>query len=164
MHSYGYTPEDFKRWFGSHRPSAKRYYEAIEEQTGFRHLGRITEPRPGDFIAVNYLKRRDETGHIMLVDQVPARAGSGFRDPHGDAWLVTVIDSSESGHGPTDTRHRRGPNGRDHDGLGRGILRVYADPLGRINGFSWSTAANSTFRGPDEEPLVLARLVAGYRP
>jgi len=164
MHSYGYTPEDFKRWFGSHRPSAKRYYEAIEEQTGFRHLGRITEPRPGDFIAVNYLKRRDETGHIMLVDQVPARAGSGFRDPHGDAWLVTVIDSSESGHGPTDTRHWRGPNGRDHDGLGRGILRVYADPLGRINGFSWSTAANSTFRGPDEEPLVLARLVAGYRP
>jgi hypothetical protein len=169
MHSYGYTPDDFKRWFDSHRPSAKRYYQAIEEQTGFRHLERITDLRPGDFIAVKYLTRTDETGHIMLVDQVPQRAPANesrakYGGQPGEAWLVQVIDSSESGHGPTDTRHKRGANGRDHDGLGRGVLRVYTDMQGRVIGFSWSATSVSEFRGADSEPVALGRLVPGYRP
>jgi hypothetical protein len=169
MHSYDYSPDDFKRWFGSHRPSARRYYEAIVEQTGFKHLDRVMELRPGDFIAVKYLTRTDETGHIMLVDQSPERASqskaqSRTGETHGEAWLVQVIDSSESGHGPTDTRHKRGADGRDHDGLGRGVLRLYTDAQGHITGFSWSALANSAFRGPDEEVVALGRLVPGYRP
>ena len=169
MHTYSYSPEDFKRWFDSHRPSAKRYYDAIVEQTGFKRIDRITDLRPGDFIAVKYLTRTDDTGHIMLVDQAPERAGRStgstrMANQKGEAWLVQVIDSSESGHGPTDTRHKRGADGRDHDGLGRGVLQLYADAQGRVTGFSWSAAANSTFRGPDDEPVALGRLVPGYRP
>jgi len=169
MHAYGYTPDDFKRWFGSHRPSAKRYYEAIEEQTGFRHLDRVSDLRPGDFIAVKYLKRTDETGHIMLVDQAPQRAPANESraksgEHPGEAWLVQVIDSSESGHGPTDTRHKRGANGKAHDGLGRGVLRIYTDTQGRVIGFSWSAMSVSEFRGADSEPVALGRLVPGYRP
>ena len=164
MHTYGYSSDDFKRWFDSRRPSAKRYYEAIVEQTGFVRLGRVTDLRPGDFIAVKYLDRADNTGHIMLVDQAPARAAGGKAEPFGTAWLVPIIDSSESGHGPTDTRHKRGADGHDHDGLGQGVLRLYADPQGRVTGFSWSTLANSAFRSPNEEPVALGRLVPGYRP
>jgi NlpC/P60 family len=164
MHSYGYTPDDFKRWFDSHRPSAKRYYDAIVEQKGFVHLAHVTDLKPGDFIAVKYLTRTDDTGHIMLVDQAPMRAPMTRSDSHGEAWLVTVIDSAESGHGPTDTRHKAGANGRDHDGIGRGVLRLYADGDGHVAGFSWSALANSKFQGPDDEPVALGRLVANFKP
>ena len=167
MHSYGYTPDDFKRWYGSHRPSARRYYQAIEEQSGFQRIDRVTDLRPGDFIAVKYLHRTDDTGHIMMVDHAPERAVSRSASAsrgHGEAWLVAIIDSSESGHGPTDTRHKRGADGRDHDGLGRGVLRLYADAQGRVTGFSWSALDNSQFRGPDDEPVALGRLVPGFRP
>src|SRR5450432_4085403 len=124
MHSYGYGLDDFQRWFGSRRPTAKRYYEAVVEQTGFIRLERVTDLQPGDFIAVKYLQRSDNTGHIMLVDHSPEREPSARgktrpADSHGEAWLVTVIDSSESGHGTTDTRHKRGLDGHDHDGVGR---------------------------------------------
>jgi hypothetical protein len=169
MHTYSYSADDFKRWFGSHRPSAKRYYDAIVEQTGFRRIDRVTDLRPGDFIAVKYLTRTDDTGHIMLVDQAPEPAGRG-KGParagadYGEAWLVPVIDSSESGHGPTDTRHKGAADGRDHEGLGRGVLRLYADGQGHVTGFSWSAAANSAFKGPADEPVALGRLVPGYKP
>ena len=169
MHTYGYGAADFQRWFGSRRPSAKRYYEAVVEQTGFIRLERVTDLRPGDFIAVKYLKRSDNTGHIMLVDQPPERDAAHHSKSHpdgahGEGWLVTVIDSSESGHGLTDTRHKRGVEGRDHDGLGRGVLRLFANEQGRLTGFSWSALASSAFRGPDEEAVALGRLVPGYKP
>ncbi len=79
-------------------------------------------------------------------------------------WQTTVIDSSESGHGPTDTRHARGKDGKDHDGLGMGVLRIYADKQGRIAGFTWSPLQVSKFHGASDEPLVVGRLVAGFRP
>jgi hypothetical protein len=164
MHTYGYSSDDFKHWFDSRRPSAKRYYEAIVDQTGFVRLDRVTDLKPGDFIAVKYLNRADNTGHIMLVDQVPVRAPGAKPEPYGTAWLVPIIDSSESGHGPTDTRHKRGAGGRDHDGLGQGVLRLYANAQGRVTGFTWSTLSSSAFRGPDEEPVALGRLVPDYRP
>jgi hypothetical protein len=169
MHTYHYGPDDFSRWFGTRRPSAKRYYDAIIEQTGFRRIDRVTDLKPGDFIAVKYLARTDNTGHIMLVDQPPQRAGRDAQSSRdavapGDAWLVPVIDSSETGHGPTDTRHKRGADGHDHDGLGRGVLRLYTDRDGRVIGFSWSALKSSEFRGPDTEPVALGRLVPGYNP
>jgi hypothetical protein len=164
MHTYGYTPDDFKRWFDSHRPSAKRYYDAIAEQKGFVHLARVTDLRPGDFIAIKYLTRTDDTGHIMVVDQAPTRGPATRGDSHREAWLVTVIDSAESGHGPTDTRHKEGAGGRDHDGIGRGVLRLYAEGDGKVTGFSWSATANSQFKGPDDEPVALGRIVANYKP
>ena len=79
-------------------------------------------------------------------------------------WSVPVIDSSESGHGPTDTRHKRGAGGRDHDGLGRGVFRLYADARGGVGGFCVEHAKVSRFVAPDDEHLVLGRLVEGFRP
>jgi hypothetical protein len=165
MHGDGYTPDDFKRWFGSRRPTAARYHDAIVEGRGFMRLAKVGRLRPGDLIAIKYLSRHDNTGHIMLVTEAPRRMNAA--PPYVDGatqWSVTVIDSSESGHGPTDTRHKRGEGGRDHDGLGRGVFRLYADAAGEVAGFSWSTAKASRFVAADDEHLVLGRLTAGFRP
>jgi len=165
MHSYGYTPEAFKRWFDSHRPTAARYHDAIVAQKGFRQLQTVGALRPGDLIAIKYLTQKDNTGHIMLVDETPQRMAAKKPLVDGaEQWAVSVIDSSESGHGPTDTRHKKGPGGRDHDGLGQGVVRLYTTPAGAVLGFSWSTLAVSRFVRPDEEHVVLGRLVADFRP
>jgi len=169
MHSYGYRVEDFRRWFGSSRPSARRYFDAIVQQTGFVHIDRVDQLRPGDLIAVKYLKESENTGHIMIVNEKPepapaSRATSRTKDAHGDSFLISVIDSSESGHGPTDTRHKRGPGGRDHEGIGQGVLRVYVNGAAHVTGFAWSELMSSAFKGPEEEPVALGRLVTGYKP
>jgi len=163
--SYGYDAADFKKWFDSHRPSAKRYHDAIAAQTGFKEITRFNDVRPGDFLAVKYLRRTDNTGHIMLVESAPRRMTAKKPIVAGtEQWEVPVIDSSMTGHGVTDTRHKQGDGGRDHDGLGRGVLRVYTDAQGAIVGFSWSTEAISKFEEPDSEHLLVGRLVPGFKP
>jgi hypothetical protein len=165
MHSYGYTPESFKRWFDSTRPSARRYFDAIQSGRGFVNVATVKDLLPGDFIAVKYLARTENTGHIMIVDGLPERiAGTPPLVTGTDQWTVSVIDSSESGHGKTDSRHKQGVGGRDHDGLGKGILRLYSDKQGAVTGFSWSTLKSSEFKSPDSEPIALGRLIGNYRP
>ncbi|MFT3880967.1 MAG: hypothetical protein QM703_15055 [Gemmatales bacterium] len=69
-----------------------------------------------------------------------------------------MIDSSQSGHGNTDTRHHKGKDGKDHDGLGQGVLRLYTDKQGHVAGFSWSTLGASKFIEPAEEQVAIGRL------
>jgi hypothetical protein len=165
MHSYGYSKADFKRWFDSHRPSARRYHDAIVAQKGFQRIDRLADVQPGDVLAVKYLRRTDNTGHVMLVAAHPRRI-TPTQPVVGrtEQWEVAIIDSSRSGHGPTDTRHRRGPDGKDHDGLGRGILRIYSNSQGAVAGFSWSTTKASKFVAPSDEHLVIGRLIPGFKP
>jgi hypothetical protein len=164
QHSYGYDREAFRRWFDSGRPTAARYHDAITEQRGFTAIKRLTDVRPGDILAVKYLKRRDNTGHVMLVVEPPQPMRA--RKPLVDGtqqWQVVVIDSSRSGHGPGDTRARKGQDG-SNQGLGRGVLRIYADRQGRVAGFSWSTRGVSEFKSPDLEHLVIGRLQPNFKP
>ena len=159
-HTDGLGESDLSRWFGSRRPTAERYHDAIAAGRGFAPVASIAELRPGDLIAIRYLVRREDTGHVMLVDGAPEPVDAqpplvaGTRQ-----WTVDVIDSSKSGHGPLDTRHARGTDGRDHPGLGRGTIRLYADGDGRVAGFTWSTLARSRFVPPEEEHLVLGRFL-----
>jgi hypothetical protein len=165
MHDDGLTADDLKRWFGKRRPTADGYHDAIAEGRGFLRLRSVAELRPGDLIAIKYLTRHDNTGHIMLVVEAPQRMRPA--PPFVDdtvQWSVTVIDSSESGHGVTDTRHKRGAGGHDHDGLGRGVFRIYANGRGEVTGFAWSTMKVSHFVAPEDEPLVLGRFAPGFRP
>ena len=164
-HVDGYSADDFKRWFGTRRPTAERYHDAIVEGRGFAPVAKIGELQPGDVIAIKYLTRHDNTGHIMLVVEPPRKISASVPLVDGTSqWVVTVIDSSESGHGPTDTRHKRGDDGRDHVGLGRGVVRLYANAQGEVAGFSWSTAKVSRYIAPQDEHVVLGRFVAGFRP
>lgn len=165
MHDDGYTPDQFKLWFGIRRPTAQRYHDAIASAHGFTQVGTVPELQLGDVIAIKYLTRHDNTGHIMLVVGKPKRVP--VAEPLVDditQWDIDVIDSSESGHGPTDTRHKRGADGKDHDGLGRGVFRIYTRGNGDIAGFTWSTLKSSKFVTPDAEHLVLGRFVPGFVP
>lgn len=163
--AYGYDADAFKRWFDSHRPTARRYHDAIAEGRGFTEIKNVAEARPGDLLAIKYLVEKNNTGHVMLVVDVPQPLEA--KEPLMPAtqqWQVTVIDSSNSGHGTTDTRHHRGEGGKDHPGLGQGVFRIYASPRGEVVGFAWSTLKASTFRKPDEEHLVIGRLKPGFTP
>lgn len=165
MHVDGFTPEDLRRWMGSRRPTARRYHDAIVQGRGLRALSSVAELQPGDLIAVKYLMRHDNTGHLMLVAEAPRRRDATAPIVAGTVqYAVTVIDSSESGHGRSDTRHRRGASGRDHAGLGRGMVRLYADDRDQVVGFAWSTLASSRFIAPHDEHVALGRFVPGYRP
>jgi hypothetical protein len=164
-HSYGFKPAAMKRWLGKTRPTADLYYDKINEGVGFTKIDRITDARPGDLLAVKYIARTDTTGHIMLLASVPEKmTPRAPAVPKTIQWQVTVIDSSKSGHGPSDTRQARGTGGKDHAGLGRGVLRLYADAKGNVAGFSWSTRAGSKFVAPRDEALVIGRLQPEFKP
>jgi hypothetical protein len=157
--TYGFDKDQFKKWLGANRPTAHQYHDAIEGEKGFQHIEHIQDARPGDILAVKYLKRTDNTGHVMLVDRLPQKIQPlAPVVPGTQQWEVAVIDSSESGHGDTDTRYKKGANGKDHDGLGEGILRLYTDSAGSIAGFAWSPLKASKFKEPADEHLVIGRL------
>jgi hypothetical protein len=159
METYDYDRNQFKKWLGANRPTAHRYHDAIEEEKGFQHIEHVQDARPGDLLAVKYLKRTDNTGHVMLVDKPPQKIEPlPPVVPGTQQWEVAVIDSSESGHGDSDTRFHKGANGKDHDGLGEGILRIYTDSAGSIAGFAWSPLKVSKFKDPTDEHLVIGRL------
>jgi hypothetical protein len=164
-HSYGFDADAYKRWFDSHRPSARRYHDAIVEQKGFNHINRVADIHPGDFLAVKYREKEENTGHIMLVAEKPRRMNPKKPIETGtEQWEITVIDSSRSGHGATDTRHKKGKDGKDHDGLGEGILRLYSTADGSVAGFTWSTLSSSDFKPPKDEHLVIGRLKTEFKP
>jgi hypothetical protein len=164
-HSYGYDEAQFKKWFGSKRPTAARYHDAIAEQTGFTQIAYVKDIEPGDILAVKYYSRKDNTGHLMLAAAAPKAVKPAKPLVEGTTqWEVRVIDSSKSGHGRTDSRHAKGQDGKDHDGLGEGVLRIYADPQGKVAGFSWSVLAASQFQDPKNEHLVIGRLKPGFKP
>ena len=165
MHDDGYTPADFKHWLGSGRPNAARYHDAIVEGRGFSRVTKVADLKAGDLLAIKYLTRTGNSGHLMLAVDAPRRVSATPPQVDGTTqWVVTVVDSSESGHGPTDTRHKRGAGGKDHDGLGRGVFRVYADGTGEVAGFAWSTTKASHYVVPSDEHLVMGRFEAGFRP
>lgn len=162
---YGYEPDDFKRWLHSHRPTARRYHDAIVEQHGFHRIRDVAEIRPGDFLAIKYFIESENTGHIMLAVESPKRLTPKSPLVEGtEQWEIRVIDSSHTGHGVTDTRHKKGEAGKDHAGLGEGIFRIYSAADGTVAGFAWSTGASSEFKEPREEHLVIGRLKPDFRP
>jgi hypothetical protein len=165
LHSYRWSRDDLRHWLQSGRPNAAVYYHAIEGGNGFTSIPRIQDIIPGDVLAVLYLKRTDNSGHIMIADGAAVqRPGSAPLVAQTVQWEIPIIDCSESGHGPQDTRHKMGADGKDHPGLGKGSLRLYAKPTGEIVGFSWSVLKASSFKSAETEPLLVGRLRNDFRP
>jgi hypothetical protein len=159
QHGYDYTPEEFKKWFGKERPTADHYHAAVIKQELFEPVTDFRRVRAGDILAVKYKNTKDKnTGHVMLVAGTPQAMKA--KDPvklGTEQWEVTVIDSSRSGHGKTDTRRGNGQGGQDHDGVGQGILRVYTDKDGKVEGHTWSVGGKN-FMSQQEENMVVGRL------
>ena len=155
--SYGLTPNDFETWMGKRRPYAEDYHNAISEQTKFRLITSIRDVLPGDIIAIRYPPGTNEnTGHIMIIAETPVTRKPTKPDIDGtEQWEISIIDSSESGHGKTDTRHK--PDATFGSGVGQGIFRIYAKPNGYIVGYTWSTFANSDYYDLATRHLVIGR-------
>jgi hypothetical protein len=156
--AYGITPNDFEKWLGKRRPLASEYFNAINQQQNFRAITAIKNVRPGDIIAIRYPPgTNDNTGHIMIVNDVPTPRKASKPEVEGtEQWEVSVIDSSESGHGKMDTRRK--PDGSFGDGVGQGILRIYSNRNGEIVGYTWSTFAVSDYYDQNTRGLVIGRL------
>lgn len=156
--SYGLTPDDFEKWLGKRRPLAVEYFDAIQQEHDFRLITNEANIRPGDIFAIRYPPGTNEnTGHIMLVAGLPVAHRNSKPEIEGtEQWEVSVIDSSESGHGKTDTRRRS--DGTFGQGVGQGILRLYTKTNGEIVGYSWSTLGVSDYYDQTTRQLVVGRL------
>ena len=135
------------------RPLATDFATAIQAGKGFTRSDKVAELRPGDLLAVDYEDGAENTGHVMLADgpAVPRRDDTPPLLPGSKQWLIPVIDSSKSQHGPGDTRKD------DQSGLGRGLLRLYADAEGKLIGWSWSSLKASQLY-TTERPIVSGRM------
>jgi hypothetical protein len=157
-HTFGYTPGDIATWFGKN-VQAREYHDTIATGNGFLRIHHIAAIKPGDVIAVAYPDGSHPTGHVMIAASTatlreasaPLRAGT-------QQYEIAVIDSANSGHGPTDTRRRDG--GGWTTGVGRGILRLYGRDDDTIDGYAWSTSAHSLFRPSSVRKLAIGRLEA----
>ena len=155
--SYNLTPRDFETWLGARRPLAITYHDAILNKQGFALIERVSEIKPGDIIAVKYPPDNDNSGHLMIVAEKPRqREATKPIVANTKQWEVKVIDSSESGHGKTDTR--RLPEGGFGQGVGEGVFRFYTDQKDVILGYSWSNFANSDYHDQTDRHLVVGRL------
>ena len=95
-------------------------------------------------------------------------------------WLVTVVDSTSSVHGSSDSRYGRDPQEDDgHDnGIGKGRIYLYEDAtpnsptLGKLVGWTWSTGGSYSFQFSDQagqddkgkttyRPMVIGRMTGG---
>jgi hypothetical protein len=153
----GWTSADVQAWLGSPSPTAARYHDAIVAEDGFSRVATIGVIAPGDIIAIRYPEGGPVTGHAASAASAatPRVATKPLIDGTSQ-YELTVIDSSRTGHGPTDTRRR--PDGSWHQGAGRGVLRLYGDADDHIVGYTWSTYTFSEFHPLSERHLAVGRL------
>jgi hypothetical protein len=160
MRAYGLTRRDLEMRFGTRNPQAKDFYDALAAERGFTAVSRVDQMRPGDIIAIAYPPGSRPTGHVMLVDSTPARrVATRPLEPRTTQYEVAVIDSSASFHGFSDTRYVRGA--AHGTGVGRGVLRLFADAAGRATGYSWSVRTVSRYYDSSQHRLAVGRYSTG---
>jgi hypothetical protein len=72
----------------------------------------------------------DDTGHVMLVEHDATVSGNEA--------TVSIVDSTDTGHGDADPRSPSDPSG-----VGRGTIVLTLDADGEPTGYRWSTDADS---------------------
>jgi hypothetical protein len=162
VQTYGFTPAYMKKWLGGKkRPSASSYYGAMVDQRGFNHIKKVYDAKPGDILAVYYPFDRENTGHVMLMAEIPRNIKPGGSVLGGtEQWQVMVIDSSRSPHGREDTRWNA--NGSHGSGLGKGALRLYTNDTGEITGYTWSLGSKSQYFDRKDRPIAIGRFDIKY--
>jgi hypothetical protein len=114
-------------------------------------------------LAIKYPEGSHPTGHVLLAASRPEERRATEPVVAGTTqYEITVIDSSHTGHGPTDTRHYA--KGKFHNGVGEGLFRLYAAADGTIAAYSWSVTKASEVFTPDRRSLVIGRLNHKVKP
>ena len=108
------------------------------------------EPRPGVLAIDTYVPGKSDTGHVMLVSELPKPVKAHGRVVGYD---VPIIDSTSHGHGPGDPRAKEA-----RTGLGEGTVFIPTDAGGRATGFSW-TPAGAAGDPPRPPSLAFGRLM-----
>ena len=155
------------------RVAAEDFVYSIEMQKGFKRIRDVTSIEPGDFLAHAMLNAEDQkqtgtTGHVFLIDSPPRRIEP--RDPvvpGTQQFEIAVIDSNEEHVGADDTRLADPSN--KVKGLGRGTIRIYADPDGALVGWARTFKISRKFfsydpRFPSDTKLrkaAIGRPIAG---
>lgn len=156
--AYEWDDATILAWMGAWVPSAAGYHDAIVAGNGFERVLHVDEIEAGDIIAIRYPEDGNVTGHVAIVQSAPtARAATSPKVAGAFQFAVTVIDSSSTGHGTTDTRRKS--NGTYRDGAGIGVMRLYADADLSVVGHTWSTTSGSTYRDMSTHSLVVGRLL-----
>jgi hypothetical protein len=155
--AYSWSDSTFQAWMGSKSPTAAKYHDTIQAGNGFSLVQNIADIQPGDILAAKYPEGSSSTGHVMMAyGQAQPRTAAAPLVTGTFQYELLVIDSSQSGHGPNDTR--RMPDGSWDTGVGIGTLRLYADNAGSITGYTWSTYSNSVYYDQATRNLVVGRL------
>lgn len=156
MRAYGITGPQMKAWFNTISPTAAMYHDAIVAQNGFIVVPTIDDVEPGDFLAAKYAPGATVSGHLATVVSVPVQRLPATNPLISGTFQyeVVVVDSSSTGHGPTDTRNL--PAGGWDAGAGIGVMRLYTDAIGSIVGHTWSTN-NGTFYNQTQRHMVMGR-------
>ena len=91
---------------------------------------------PGDIIAWTTPAGvvSDDTGHVMIVEEIPVVAGA----VGAASAQVSIVDSTNNGHGASDPRTPDGSNG-----VGRGVIVLEVAADGSPAAYRWSTDASS---------------------
>ncbi len=162
-HTYGWTDKEIRAWVGESNPMASVFHDEIVAKNRFLRIVHVKAIRPGDILAVKYTDHHvssngvEDTGHVMIVALRPMLITAQKPVIEGtEQYLVAVIDSSASGHGPRDTRHK--PDGTFTGGIGRGEMRLYADADGKIAGYTWSATPKSPYLTAPDREMVAGRL------
>jgi hypothetical protein len=163
MQAYGYRAADYASWLGDRFPRAANFHDAIVVGRGFDPVVQVADIRPGDVLAIKYPPGSHPTGHVLIAASRPAERRATEPVVAGTKqYELSVIDSSHTGHGPTDTRHYA--KGKFHNGVGEGLFRLYAGRDGAIAGYSWSVTKASEVYTPTERSLVVGRLNHKIKP
>ncbi|KYF75294.1 hypothetical protein BE11_06755 [Sorangium cellulosum] len=156
--SYGWSESSFGDWLGSRSPSAAAYYDAIVEENGFERIHDLGDARAGDVIALRYPEGESSTGHVAILRRAPRLKLPVSPFVLGTfQYEVSVVDSTSSHHGPSDSRMSSG--GRWATGAGYGVMRVYTSTSDTIVGHTWSTAAGTAYYPTTARQIAIGRLV-----
>lgn len=155
--AYGLSDNDFLAWMGAKSPQAAAYHDTIQAGINFIAIENVNDIQAGDIIAVKYPAGLSSTGHVMMArGKAVARNATSPLVRNTVQYEIQIIDSSQSGHGPFDTRLQA--DGSWDTGVGMGIFRLYADMTGNIQGYTWSTYSNSVYYSQSIRHLVVGRL------
>lgn len=139
-------------WLGKKHPQAEDYFQAMESGVGFHVKKRVDDIRPGDFIAIKYEPGAENTGHAVIVDEMPQRIDARAPTVDGTTqYTVLVIDVTSTPHGVGDSRGKGA-------GLGQGRIRLYANSDGTFAGHAWSLSAKSQYRPMSLRPMSVAEI------
>jgi len=145
-------------WWGSTNPSAGIYYNQIGAGNHWTEITAVADIQEGDLLATSWTNTNGTAGgYVMIVDVAPAAQVPATR------YLVSILDATQTPHGPTDSRWQADAGGIHDKGAGAGDIYIDADAVtDAIVAHTWSTVTGGTIynqTGAGARPMRVGRFV-----